>query len=95
MFHLTKVSTDWAGTLGAGKTVKWPVGTPAEGNANLGALVTQTTIRNALESAPWGRTVDFNLLLVGIQGTGTWPITATTRIVRPRDMRKSPAGPRA
>ena len=53
---------------------------------------THTTIRNALESADWGNAREFNLLLVGIQGTDTWPIAATTWIVMPRDWRRMPEG---
>lgn len=53
---------------------------------------TQTTIRNALESADWRSASEFNLLLVGIQGTDTWPIAASTWIVMPRDVEKSQDG---
>lgn len=122
--YLSKVSPEWAATLGTGKTVKWPVGVAADGNAGLGQRViatpfaigyveygyalqhemqivnlyatteraispTQTTIRNALESADWRSAAEFNLLLVGIQGTDTWPIAASTWIVLPRDAQKS------
>jgi phosphate transport system substrate-binding protein len=50
---------------------------------------TQTTIRNALESADWRGAAEFNLLLVGIQGADTWPIAASTWIVMPRDAQNS------
>lgn len=45
---------------------------------------THTTIRNAVESAPWGASRHFNLLLVGVAGDDTWPIAATTWVVLPR-----------
>ncbi|HSX62774.1 MAG TPA: phosphate ABC transporter substrate-binding protein PstS [Tahibacter sp.] len=120
--YLSKTSPEWAGTIGTGKTVKWPVGIAAEGNTGLGQRVvetpysigyveygyalqhelqivnlyatperaispTQTTIRNALESADWLGASHFNLLLVGIQGSDTWPIAASTWIVMPRSLR--------
>ena len=50
---------------------------------------TQTTIRNAVESAQWGTARNFNLLLVGIPGDDTWPIAATTWVVLPKGRRAS------
>ncbi|HJU40944.1 MAG TPA: phosphate ABC transporter substrate-binding protein PstS, partial [Tahibacter sp.] len=122
--YLSHASDGWRATLGTGKTVKWPVGVPAEGNTGLGQRVTQTpnsigyveygyalqhemqivalytsgqrpisptqtTIRNAVESAPWGTARNFNLLLVGIAGDDTWPIAATTWVVLPKSRRAS------
>jgi phosphate transport system substrate-binding protein len=44
---------------------------------------TQTTIRNAVETADWAHAAKFNLLLVGIQGKDAWPIAATTWALLP------------
>ncbi len=40
--YLTKVSEEWKGTVGAGKSVNWPTGLGAKGNEGVGGLVKQT-----------------------------------------------------
>lgn len=40
--YLSKVSTEWKSNLGAGTTVKWPVGRGAEGNEGVAAAVRDT-----------------------------------------------------
>ncbi len=40
--YLAKVSPEWKGTVGAGKSVKWPVGLGAKGNEGVTGLVKQT-----------------------------------------------------
>jgi phosphate transport system substrate-binding protein len=40
--YLSKVSPDWKTTVGSGTSVKWPVGTGAEGNESVAALVQRT-----------------------------------------------------
>jgi phosphate transport system substrate-binding protein len=40
--YLTKVSEEWKSAVGAGKSVKWPVGLGAKGNEGVGGLVKQT-----------------------------------------------------
>lgn len=37
--YLTKVSSDWASTLGTGKSVNWPVGLGAKGNEGVAGVV--------------------------------------------------------
>ena len=41
--YLAKVSPSWSSSIGAGKLVKWPVGTGAPGNSGVAAAVKQTT----------------------------------------------------
>ncbi len=40
--YLTKVSADWAGRVGRGKAVNWPVGIGGRGNEGVAAVVSQT-----------------------------------------------------
>ena len=40
--YLSKVSADWKSTVGAGKSVKWPVGLGAKGNEGVTGIVKQT-----------------------------------------------------
>ncbi|HVO18890.1 MAG TPA: phosphate ABC transporter substrate-binding protein PstS [Anaeromyxobacter sp.] len=40
--YLAKVSSDWKSTVGAGKSVKWPVGLGAKGNEGVTGIVKQT-----------------------------------------------------
>lgn len=40
--YLAKVSPDWKSTVGAGKSVKWPVGLGGKGNEGVTGLVKQT-----------------------------------------------------
>jgi len=40
--YLSKVSPEWKVRIGKGTTVKWPVGTPAEGNGNMAKMVNET-----------------------------------------------------
>ena len=53
------------------------------GSAGSTVYPTQTTIRNAVESADWEHASNFNLMLVGIQAKDAWPIAATTWVVVP------------
>ncbi len=41
--YLSNVSPDWKATVGQGKTVPWPVGTGAQGNAGVAGIVKSTT----------------------------------------------------
>jgi phosphate transport system substrate-binding protein len=40
--YLTKVDPEWASKVGEGKTVQWPTGTGAKGNAGVAGAVSQT-----------------------------------------------------
>ncbi len=40
--YLSKVSPEWKASVGAGTSVKWPVGVGAEGNENIASTVQQT-----------------------------------------------------
>ena len=49
--YLSDVSSTWKSTIGAGKDVKWPVGTGAAKNSGVAAAVKQTTGRGRLRRA--------------------------------------------
>jgi phosphate transport system substrate-binding protein len=60
------------------------------GSAGATVYPTQTTIRNAVDSADWAHASNFNLMLVGVQGKDAWPIAATTWIVVPANGSATP-----
>ena len=40
--YMTKVSPEWAGKIGTGKSLKWPVGMAAKGNPGVAGVISQT-----------------------------------------------------
>lgn len=78
--YLSRVSNEWSDTLGIGKTVKWPVGLPAEGNGAVATLVSHTA--NSIGYVEYGYALEHEMQIVGLHstnGTSIAPNQATIR----------------
>ena len=80
--YLSDVSPTWDSTIGAGKDVKWPVGTGAAKNSGVAAAVKQTTGRGWLRRA--GVRARERLHVRGGQELGRHAISCRRSRTRPR-----------
>jgi phosphate transport system substrate-binding protein len=65
--YLTKISPDWAGKLGTGKTIEWPVGVGTEGNQKVAEMVANTP--NAIGYVEYGYALAHNMRIATLHGT--------------------------
>jgi len=78
--YLTKISPEWAGKLGTGKTVTWPVGTGTEGNQNVANMVGNTP--NSIGYVEYGWALAHNMRIATLHdstGASVYPTQTTIK----------------
>jgi phosphate transport system substrate-binding protein len=78
--YLTKVSPDWAGKLGTGKTITWPVGNGTEGNQNVATMVSNTP--NSIGYVEYGYALAHNMRIATLHNTGGSTVYPTQTTIR-------------
>ncbi len=97
-YYLSQVSDDWKSKVGFNTSVEWPVGIGAKGNALQNKLVftkmvnkdgktvspTSEAFQAAAANANWNSVPGYGVILANQAGATSWPMTAATFILIPK-----------
>jgi phosphate transport system substrate-binding protein len=90
--YMTKVSPEWAGKMGTGKALKWPVGIAAKGNPGVAGIIQQTEGAVGYIGSEYGFALSIPVAkLLNVAGNFVEPntesISAAANVELPEDMR--------